>query len=98
MALNISGPGVVALNWNQARAAEGISHYRIYLYDSIIGNTLADIGNYKVSNLPLYVELCFKVVAITNDFRVSKESNTVCITLPQAEEPHLLNYKLNFTI
>lgn len=98
MALNLNGPGVVALNWNQARAAEGISHYRIYLYETVIGNTTGDVGNYTVSNLPLYTELCFKVVAITNNFRVSKESNTVCITLPTAEEPNLLNYNLNFNI
>jgi hypothetical protein len=98
MAQNTTGPGVVLLNWNQAFAPEGISHYRVYLDGEIIGNTLGDIGNYTVHNLPFYVELSFKVKAITNSFRVSQESNTVKITLPTAGEPHLLNYKLNFTI
>lgn len=94
----MTGPGVVILNWNKASCIEGISHYRIYLDDVLIGNTLKDIGNYTVSNLPLYVELAFKVIAVTNNFRVSKESNTVKITLPTAGEPHYLNYNLNFYI
>jgi hypothetical protein len=98
MAQNHTGPGVVALNWNLAQALEGISHYRIYLDGVIIGNTIADIGNYIVENLPFYVELSFYVTAVTNDNRISKKSNTVKITLPTGEQPHLLNYTLNFDV
>lgn len=95
---NLTGPGVVLLNWNKASCIEGISHYRIYLDDLVIGNTLIDIGDYTINNLPFYVELSFKVIAVTNNFRVSKESNTVKITLPESTEPHNLNYNLNFYI
>jgi hypothetical protein len=98
MASNFTGPGVVALTWNKAEASEGISHYRVYLYEQIIGNTIDDIGNYIVHNLPLHVLLAFKVVAITNDFRVSKSSNIAYITLPEAGEEPYLNYNLNFNI
>jgi len=98
MAHNLTGPGVVLLNWSQAKAPEGIRYYRVYLYNVVIGNTVGDIGNYTVHNLPLYVELAFKVVAVTNNFRVSAESNTVLITLPKAGQPPYLNYNLNFNI
>lgn len=98
MAQKTNGPGVVLLNWNQSQALEGISHYRIYLDNEIIGNTIKDIGSYIVRNLPFYVELSFKVAAVTNDFRVSQESNTVKITLPDDYLNNQLNYKLNFTI
>ena len=94
----LTGPGVVILNWNKAICNEGISHYRIYVNEQIVGNTAGDIGNFKVNNMPLHVVLSFKVIAVTNNCRTSKESNTVDIVLPTSNEPHNLNYNLNFYI
>lgn len=94
----MTGPGIVILTWKKASCKEGISHYRVYLDENLIGNTLEDTANYTVNNLPLYTELCFKVIAVTNNLRVSKESNIACITLPTGGEPHYLNYNLNFYI
>ena len=98
MSQSTTGPGVVLLDWELARASEGISHYRVYLDDEIIGNTVEDINSYIVYNLPFYIELSFYVVALTNDYRVSKKSNTVKITLPHSTPNNLLNYKLNFNM
>lgn len=98
MAQSHTGPGVVALNWNKAIAKEGISNYRVYLDDEVIANTESDIASYTVHNLPFYVELTFYVVALTNNYRVSRKSNIVKITLPQGGAQNLLNYNLNFNI
>lgn len=91
----------VILNWAKSEAQEGISHYRVYMDDSLVGNTLDDTANYKIKNVELYVKHSFYVVGVTNKCRVTNKSNIVYITLPLSKDKSddkLRNTNLNFNI
>jgi len=96
---DITLTGRVLLTWNLAKCEEGISHYRIYRNNIVVANTLKDIGSIIIDDLPIGVPLSFKVMAVTNKFRTSFESNEETVTLsedPEDSDRLLNDYSLNF--
>lgn len=85
----------VILTWVKAEAQEGISHYRIYMDDKLVGNTISNITNYTVKNVTEIDEHSFYVVGVTNKCRVTKNSNTVNIILPTIQTSNDLDFNLN---
>lgn len=85
----------VILTWVKAEAQEGISHYRIYMDDKLVGNTISNITNYTVKNVTEIYEHSFYVVGVTNKCRVTKNSNTVNIILPTIQTSNDLDFNLN---
>jgi hypothetical protein len=82
------------LIWDDSTALEGIHHYRVYQDDKLVSNPY--IRTYTVDDLEFDIEYSFYIVAVTNDDRISKKSETVSVTLVEGQNN--FNYNFNFYI
>lgn len=85
----------VILEWNKADCLEGISHYRIYMDDTIIKNISGIYDSYIVNNLKQNVVYSFYIVGVTNEDRITAKSNTVDVMLTTAFQTIKLDFNLN---
>jgi len=85
----------VILTWAEAKAQEGISHYRVYMDGKLVGNTLDNSTSYTIINVSEFVEHNFYVIGVTNQCRVTTQSNVATITLPTTPTSNNLDFNLN---